>query len=110
MSCLSSVDEFNDKIIKTKEKDRSFKAKGIDYQYIVANDEDKTKFIRSLTNSVPVVRDNDLDDFEKNIESENQGGEIPDNEVHDGGETPQQPAPQQPNKAEEEEEQDFIDE
>lgn len=110
LSCLSSVDEFNDKIIKTKEKDRSFKAKGVDYQYIVANDEDKTKFIRSLTNSVPVVRDNDLDDFEKNMESENQGGEIPDNEVHDGGETPQQPAPQQPNKAEEEEEQDFIDE
>lgn len=103
--CLSSDSEFNDKIVNMKEKDRTFKLKGVDYQYLVANDEAKIKFLRTFKNETPVTEDeNVLDDFEKNIESENQGGEEkPQSEIEEN-------KPQQPAKAEEEEEPDFIDE
>ncbi|MBQ3655331.1 MAG: hypothetical protein II956_00605 [Bacteroidales bacterium] len=108
--CLSSNAEFNDKIVNMKEKDRSMKLKGVDYQYLVANDEAKIKFVRSFSNAAPVPVDNDLDDFEKNIESENQGGD--ETEVKSEEKTSEPTEPQQPQQPvkEEEEEQDFIDE
>lgn len=103
--CLSSQSEFNDKIINTKEKDRSFKLKGVDYQYLVAADDARSKFLRSLKNQIVESETPVLNDFEKNIESENEGGDtdikkpIPQSEEQ--GAKPQ-PA--------EDDEQDFIDE
>lgn len=48
MYCLSSNNDFNDKVINTKEKDRVTKFDKMEYQYVVAAAENKTKFVRSF--------------------------------------------------------------
>lgn len=101
--CLSSNNEFNDKIVNTKEKDRSFKAKDVDYQYLLANDEAKTKFLRSLKYESVSTEQNDVSEdtpapnsFDENSDTENVSPE--------GGNAPESKQEQT------EDEPDFIDE
>ncbi|MCQ2251253.1 MAG: hypothetical protein MJZ66_09115 [Bacteroidales bacterium] len=50
MYCLSSNDEFNEKIIATKEKERVKKIDKLEYQYVIGAVENKSRFLRSFAN------------------------------------------------------------
>jgi hypothetical protein len=68
MYCLSSNDDdFNNKIVNTKEKDRVTKVDKNEYQFVLGADENKNKFIRSFNGTIPIV--DDADDM-KNINSD----------------------------------------
>ena len=68
MYCLSSNDDdFNNKIINTKDKDRVTKVDKNEYQFVLGADENKNKFIRSFNGTIPEV--DDADDM-KNINSD----------------------------------------
>lgn len=55
MYCLSSDEEFNNKINYTKDKERILKYdKNGEYQFVIGNEAVKNKFVRSFTQDVPV--------------------------------------------------------
>lgn len=69
MKCLSSNSDFNDKIISTKDKDRVLKYdKNGMYQYIIGNEEEKNKFIRSFPDANSDVENQDQSQIINNIE------------------------------------------
>jgi len=70
MYCLSSNDDFNVKIINTKEKDRVTKVDKNEYQFVVGSDESKNKFIRSFNSTIPVDDTDDLQNVNSDIESD----------------------------------------
>jgi hypothetical protein len=70
MYCLSSNDDFNVKIINTKEKDRVTKVDKNEYQFVVGSDESKNKFTRSFNSIIPVDDTDDLQNVNSDIESD----------------------------------------
>jgi hypothetical protein len=71
MYCLSSNDDdFNNKIINTKDKDRVTKVDKIEYQFVLGAAENKNKFIRSFNGEVPVDDVEDMQDVNSDIESD----------------------------------------
>jgi len=60
MYCLSSNDDFNDKIIATKEKERIKKVDKLEYQYVIGAVENKSRFLRSFyDDGTPTIQNED---------------------------------------------------
>ncbi len=131
MYCLSSNDDdFNNKIINTKEKDRTTKVDRNEYQFVLGADENKNKFIRSFNGSIVVDDADDMKNINSDIDSDDNptGGDNgdgddskPDGNNNDDSDfileddpTPMDDSHDQPAQddkpAKDDEEQDFIDE
>ena len=71
MYCLSSNDDdFNNKIVNTKDKDRTTKVDKNEYQFVLGAAENKNKFIRSFNGTIPVDDTDDLQNVNSDIESD----------------------------------------
>ena len=75
MYCLSSNDDdFNNKIVNTKEKDRVTKVDKNEYQFVLGADDNKNKFVRSFGGTVVTV---DKADEMQNVNSDIDSGDNP---------------------------------
>ncbi len=88
MYCLSSHEDFNNRIINTKEKERVKKIGKIEYQYVIGAAENKNKFIRSFTGEdyAPPTEPNAEDRARMNQEIDNDNPVI-DIKADDGQQT-----------------------
>ncbi|MBQ4408924.1 MAG: hypothetical protein II852_18150 [Bacteroidales bacterium] len=101
MYCLSSNDDdFNNKIINTKDKDRVTKVDKNEYQFVLGAAENKNKFIRSFNGTVPVDDTDDLQNINSDIESD-------DNPSGDGNNDADNTTPGD-NKPADDDDSDFI--
>jgi len=76
MYCLSSNDDdFNNKIVNTKEKDRTTKVDKNEYQFVLGSDENKNKFIRSFNGSIVVDDVDDMQNVNSDVEGDGDDGD-----------------------------------
>ncbi len=102
MYCLASNDDFNNKIINTKEKDRVTKVDRNEYQFVVGADENKNKFIRSFSDAGVIDNADDMSNVNSDIESDGGDG-------GDGASTkPSSDNPSGKSKPADDDESDFI--
>lgn len=105
MYCLSSDEEFNDKIINTKEKDRIVKIDKLEYQYVKGADENKNAFIRKFDISQSNITDEpSVDDLNKANEengddADNTGDTPSDNPLPEDNTTPSNNVDTEPSNA-----------
>ena len=112
MYCLSSNEEdFNNKIVNTKDKDRVTKVDKNEYQFVLGADENKNKFVRSFNGGSIVV--DDVDDL-KNVNTDvdddgsNGGGNDSNSDRRSGSDGGNNPSDDNKSNAPAEEESDFI--
>lgn len=99
MYCLSSNDDdFNNKIINTKDKDRTTKVDKNEYQFVLGAAENKNKFIRSFNGSIVVDDADDMKDVNSDIDSDDNPS---------GGDTDGQPSDDD-NQGGNDDDSDFI--